>query len=85
MTFVDDGMAALLDPDVLDSRISERIKGELRFLDGESYRGLFCLTKQHRKTLASETRVLSRERGTFALMHSQGLCVAGSGGNGSAK
>ena len=69
----------------VDARISERISGELRFLDGESYTGLFALSKAHRKTLAAEARVLSRERGTFALMHSQGLCVAGGSGNGSAK
>ncbi|KAL3933736.1 MAG: hypothetical protein SGPRY_000153 [Prymnesium sp.] len=60
----------------VDAEISKRIKGELKFLDGESYRGLFCLSKAHRQTLASETRVLSTEKGTFATMHSQGLCVA---------
>ena len=38
------------------------MSGELKFLDGESYRGLFQLSKVHRKTLASEARVLSRER-----------------------
>ena len=69
-------------PEQVDARISERIRGELRFLDGESYCGLFALSKAHRKTLAAEDRVLSRERGTFALMHSQGLCVAGGSGNG---
>ena len=54
-------------------------QGELRFLDGESYRGLFCLSKAHRATLRSETRVLSQEKGTFSFMHNQGLCVAGGG------
>jgi len=83
IAFTDSGMGALLEPEQVDQRISERIKGELRFLDGESYKGLFCLSKVHRKTLAAENRVLSREKGTFALMHSQGLCVAGDGGNGS--
>jgi thermospermine synthase len=73
-----------LDAEQVDARIAERIKGELKFLDGESYRGLFCLSKVHRKTLAEEKRVLSREHGTFATMHSQNLCVAGSRGNGKA-
>ena len=83
IAFVDADMGAnLLDPDVLDQRIADRIKGELQFLDGESYRGLFTLSKVHRKTLASESRVLSREKGTFAVMHNQGLCVAGEKGNG---
>ena len=82
MAFADPGMGALLEPEVVDQRIAERIKGELRFLDGESYRGLFTLSKVHRKTLAAEARVLSREKGTFAVMHNQGLCVADGKGNG---
>jgi len=76
IAFTDPGMGAPLTDEQVDSRIAERIKGELRFLDSESYRGLFCLSKVHRATLAAETRVLSREKGTFAVMHSQGLCVA---------
>jgi len=84
IAFADADMGALLEPEQVDTRIADRVSGELKFLDGESYRGLFQLSKVHRKTLASEARVLSRERGTFALMHSQGLCVAGAGGNGAA-
>lgn len=83
LAFSDEAMS-LLEPDAIDARIKERIEGELRFLDGEAYRGLFCLTKAHRKTLAAEARVLSKEKGTFAVMHSQGLCVAADGGNGTA-
>jgi len=78
LAFADADMGTLLDPEQVDDRIERRIKGELRFLDGESYRGLFCLSKAHRKSLKEETRVLSREKGTFSFMHSQGLCVAGS-------
>jgi hypothetical protein len=33
----------------------------------------------HRATLANETMVMSREKGTHAFMHSQGLCIAKSG------
>jgi len=76
VAFVDPGMGALLSEEQVDARISERIKGELKFLDGESYRGIFSLSKGHRQTLASETRVLSTATGTFGTMHSQGLCVA---------
>jgi len=79
MAFVDAGMSQTLEPEQVDARIAERIRGELRFLDGESYRGLFCLSKAHRATLRSETRVLSQEKGTFSFMHNQGLCVAGGG------
>lgn len=68
-----------LTPDEVDARIAARITGELRFLDGESYRGLFCLSKQHRATLTAETKVLSSERGVYSFIHSQGLCVAEAG------
>ena len=44
------------------------------------YVGLFCLSKVHRRTLAKEDRVLSLEDASFGFMHSQGLCVAKSGG-----
>ena len=84
MAFVDPGMAQLPDKEQVDARIAERIKGELRFLDGESFQGVFCLTKAHRRTLATENRVLSREKGTFSFMHNQGLCIAKGSGNGSA-
>ena len=86
IAFTDPGQGELLTPEQVDQRIAERIKGGeavLKFLDGESYRGLFSLSKVHRKTLANEKRVLSKERGTFALMHSQGLCIANGSGNGS--
>ncbi|KAL1515810.1 hypothetical protein AB1Y20_002426 [Prymnesium parvum] len=76
IAFLDAAMGTLLTEEQVNQRISERIKGELKFLDGESYRGLFCLSKAHRETLAKETRVLSTEKGTYATMHSQGLCIA---------
>jgi len=77
-----DGAAAQLTPAQVDERIAARIEGgaaALQFLDGESYTGLFCLSKKHRRTLADEKRVLSMEKGTFGFMHNQGLCVAEDG------
>jgi len=76
----DPTLAIPLTPEEVDSRIADRIDGELRFLDGESYRGLFCLSKQHRRTLAQEKKVLSLEQSSFSFMHNQGLCVAEKGG-----
>ena len=76
---LDAAAAEPLSPEEVDRRIAERIDGGaavLQFLDGESYRGLFCLSKKHRATLAAETKVLSTEKGTFSFMHSQGLSVA---------
>jgi len=58
----------------VDKRIADRIKGELKFLDGESWQGLFALSKVHRKTLAEETCVMTK--GTHRFMHNTGLTVA---------
>lgn len=75
IAFTEEG-AAPLSPEEVDRRIAERVTGEMQFLDGQSYQGLFCLSKRHRKTLKEETRVLSMEKGTFSFMHNQGMCVA---------
>lgn len=40
------------------------------------------LTKRHRQKLSAETRILSTEKGTFAAMHNQVLCVAPDAGPG---
>lgn len=54
----------------LNAQIAARITGELRFLDGESYHGLFALSKLHRKTLANETHVLTLDNPAF--IHGKG-------------
>jgi thermospermine synthase len=82
MGFTDAQASKLLTPEEVDARIAERIVGELKFLDGEAYTGLMSLTKRHRQKLAAETRILSTEKGTFAAMHNQGLCVAPDAGPG---
>jgi len=53
--------AGPLAPAEVDARIAARINGELRFLDGESYVGIFSLGKHVRESLKKETRILSRE------------------------
>lgn len=49
----------------IDERIAARITGELRFLDGQSFTRVFLLSKEVRKTLAAENRVLSKENPAF--------------------
>lgn len=56
----------------VDKRIAARITGELQFLDGISWAGIFSLSKRHRKTLAEEKDVLSTS-GTFKFMHNPGV------------
>ena len=71
IAFTDASMAAPLSPQQVDERLAERLSGECQFLDGESYAGLFCLSKKHRKTLSDEGRVLSMATGTYSFMPSQ--------------
>uniref|UniRef100_A0A7S2N2J4 thermospermine synthase n=1 Tax=Zooxanthella nutricula TaxID=1333877 RepID=A0A7S2N2J4_9DINO len=63
-----------LSPEEVDKRIKDRIQGELRFLDGESWQGLFALSKKHRQTLREETCVMTK--GTHRFMHNTGMAVA---------
>jgi len=70
----DASMQHKLSVEEVDKRISERLTGELKFLDGESWQGLFALSKLHRKTLAEETCVMTK--GTHRFMHATGLTVA---------
>eukprot|EP01061_Rhynchopus_euleeides_P008073 TRINITY_DN17120_c0_g1_i1.p1 TRINITY_DN17120_c0_g1~~TRINITY_DN17120_c0_g1_i1.p1 ORF type:complete len:338 (+),score=174.58 TRINITY_DN17120_c0_g1_i1:55-1014(+) len=69
----DDPTTANISPEEVDKRIAERIEGELRFLDGESWTGLFALNKQVRKNLAAEDRVLSEDKPAIFLTHTSGV------------
>lgn len=73
----DASLPSKLSVEDVDKRISERINGELKFLDGESWQGLFSLSKLHRKTLKDETIVMTK--GTHRFMHNTGLTVAEKG------
>jgi thermospermine synthase len=63
----------LLSCEEVDKRIAERITGELQFLDGESWPGIFALSKKHRKTLAAETCVMSVDGNTHRFMCNSGV------------
>jgi len=65
----------------VDKRIAERINGELLFLDGECWKGIWALSKKHRKTLAAETTVMSVAGNSHCFMHNPGTAtIAPSGG-----
>jgi thermospermine synthase len=64
----------------VDRRIADRITGELQFLDGQSWRGIWALSKKHRKTLDAETVVMSVEGNTHRFMISGLGGIAKSGG-----
>eukprot|EP01060_Flectonema_neradi_P020614 TRINITY_DN2811_c0_g1_i1.p1 TRINITY_DN2811_c0_g1~~TRINITY_DN2811_c0_g1_i1.p1 ORF type:complete len:312 (+),score=84.36 TRINITY_DN2811_c0_g1_i1:55-990(+) len=69
----DDPKCVEITQEEVDKRIAERINGELEFLDGESYFGLYALSKKVRKTLAEEDRVLSRDAPAIFLSHMSGV------------
>eukprot|EP00755_Sulcionema_specki_P004767 Sspe_Gene.30927::Locus_15282_Transcript_1_2_Confidence_0.667_Length_906::g.30927::m.30927/K18787/ACL5; thermospermine synthase len=62
-----------LNEEEVNKRIAERINGELKFLDGESLRGVYSLSKTVRKTLAGEKRVLSKDNPAVFLSHMTGV------------
>jgi len=68
---------ASLSVEEVDRRIAARITGELQFLDGESWRGIWSLSKKHRKTLAAETAVMSVENKTHRFMCNAGVATIG--------
>mmetsp|Transcript_25759 Transcript_25759/g.34851 ORF Transcript_25759/g.34851 Transcript_25759/m.34851 type:complete len:319 (-) Transcript_25759:106-1062(-) len=68
---------ASLSAEDVDRRISERIEGELQFLDGISWQGIWALSKRHRKTLAAETTVMSTAGNTHCFMHNPGVATKG--------
>ena len=49
----------------IDALIAERVTGELKFLDGLSYRGLMGMPKYLRKILAAEKRIMTEETPVF--------------------
>jgi len=59
----------------VDKRIAERITGELKFLDGVCWQGIWALSKKHRRTLADEKTVMSLEAGTHCFMHNPGTAT----------
>jgi thermospermine synthase len=75
MGFKEEGVKELpqsLSVEEVDRRIADRITGELQFLDGQSWPGIFALSKKHRQTLAAETVVMSVDGNTHRFMHNAG-------------
>jgi thermospermine synthase len=64
-----------LSAEKVDKLIAERITGELQFLDGLSWPGIWALSKKHRQTLAAETVVMSVAGNTHKFMHNPGVAT----------
>ncbi|KAJ7544567.1 hypothetical protein O6H91_09G083100 [Diphasiastrum complanatum] len=52
-----------------DSRLKQRLTGDLRFLDGETMTAIFGLNKTVRRTLAGETHVYTEETARYIHGH----------------
>lgn len=61
----------------VDKRIADRINGELQFLDGASWPGIWALSKKHRATLAKETCIMSVAGNTHRFMINPGVATKG--------
>lgn len=64
-----------LSPETVDKLIAERINGELQFLDGVCWPGIWAMSKKHRKTLAAETCVMSVAGNTHRFMCNPGVAT----------
>ena len=49
----------------VDSRISSRVKSTLRFYDGSTHCGIFCLPKYLREEMAREKRIITVDKPLF--------------------
>ncbi len=57
---------AAVNRDEIDRRIRERVRGNLRYYDGETHAMSFCLPKHVRERLAAETRIIEDNHPLFA-------------------
>ncbi|CAL9772916.1 unnamed protein product, partial [Musa acuminata subsp. burmannicoides] len=62
-----------LDAEKLDSRIRQRIEGENRYVDGETFASASILSKAVRKSLAKETQLYTE--GTAKFIYGHGNCT----------
>ena len=58
---------AQLDVEEVDLRIRSRVRGELRYFDGTTLRGMVSVPKYLRKSVARESRVITREAPLFVV------------------
>lgn len=49
----------------VDAQIAQCLTKETKFLDGVSYRGIFCLPKQTRRLIAAEKRIMTKDTPVF--------------------
>jgi len=75
LAFLDESALSTLTPEEVDRRIAARIEGDLEFLDGASWNGIWALSKRHRATLAKETVVMSVSGNTHRFMCNAGVAT----------
>jgi spermidine synthase len=58
---------ATISAEEIDSRVASRVTRQLRFYDGTTHTGLFCLPKYLREALANEERLITRDNPLYAV------------------
>ena len=56
-----------LSPEDVDARIAARITGQLRYFDGTTLRGMVSVPKYLRESVASESRIITRDTPLFVV------------------
>ena len=56
-----------LAPEEVDARISARVTGDLRYFDGTTLRGMVCVPKYLRESVANEKRIITRDAPLFVV------------------
>ena len=56
-----------LSPEEVDARIAARITGQLRYFDGTTLRGMVSVPKYLRESVASESRIITRDTPLFVV------------------
>jgi spermidine synthase len=56
-----------LSPEDVDARIAARITGQLRYFDGTTLRGMVSVPKYLRESVASESRIITRDSPLFVV------------------
>ena len=56
-----------LSPEGVDARIAARITGQLRYFDGTTLRGMVSVPKYLRESVASESRIITRDTPLFVV------------------
>lgn len=77
LALTDPSQSEALTVDEMDKRLADRVVGPMRFLDGETFKGICQLNKHLRKCLAEEQQVYTSDSARF--IHGKGSAASQNG------